>query len=51
MELFMASGVKACECHHDFLINGTCIACDGSKVRNTNREKTVRRNLTRRYPP
>lgn len=50
MELFMASKIKPCACLPEFLVNGTCIACDGSKERNTNREKTIRRNLTRRYP-
>lgn len=46
----MASMIKPCKCHPEFLINGGCIACDGSKVRNANREKTIRRNLNRRIP-
>ena len=39
-----------CVCHREFVVNGSCVACDGSKIRNTSREKTIRRNLHRRTP-
>lgn len=39
-----------CPCKPEFLLNGCCLACDGTKIKNANREKTLDSNLRRRIP-
>ncbi len=39
-----------CPCKPEFLANGSCLACDGTKIKNANREKTLDSNLHRRIP-
>lgn len=46
----MSSFDATCSCHLDFLINQFCIACDGSKLRNKDREATILRNRDRKLP-
>lgn len=39
-----------CPCKPEFSDNGYCLACDGTKIKNANREKTLNSNLLRRIP-
>ncbi len=39
-----------CECSPDYVANGQCLACANTKVRDLNRERALKSNLSRRIP-
>lgn len=39
-----------CKCKPEFSVSGVCQACEGTKIKNPNREKTLSSNLRRRIP-
>lgn len=46
--LFVTPGI--CACKPEFLADGQCLSCDDTRVRNLNREKTLKSNHARRIP-
>lgn len=46
----MASNPTICSCDSTFLVNGFCLACDNTKIRDRDREFTIIRNRNRKIP-